>query len=244
MFVFTELMIGDKIVYCILAILIGIFIFAKLHSICNSESKHICNTEKFEASEKDIKFVIQAIDDVIYCESNTCNNDKVSDYVKFKKLLGNKYDLDTYLNLLTKRKSKSSSLTQDDVKMIIKDVKTIEKFATVPTDTKSDCTQALKEYIASCNAKDEKYQSDYKTWQTITFPAWQAAQTAEKQKLLQQWQDGLKLRPNEIIWEGQFKACGGGYGGCCNEAPEWQKKCECAGISSGCNQCFGRIKYD
>ena len=237
---FKELLLGDKILYFILGIIVVMYLYKNIYN----------NSENFEASDNEIKIIIQAIDDVIYCESNTCkNNNKISDYVKFKKSLGSKYDLDTYLNLLNKRKSKSSSLNQDDVKLIIKNNKTIEKFdtkqvAAVPSDTKSDCTQALKEYIASCNAKDEKYQTDYKTWQTVTFPAWQAAQTAEKEKLLQQWQDGLKLRANEIIWEGQFKACGGGYGGCCNEAPEWQKKCECAGISSGCNQCFGRIKYD
>lgn len=233
-------MFQDKvlIIFCIILIVIIIAL---------SCSNKVC--ERFEVDDSDIKKIIQAMDDIIFCEittnAATClKNNKITDYVKFKKHFGNKFDLDTFLNLLNKRKNKSSSLTQQDIMQILHKTKTQIHLETFDSEAKNDCTQALKEYIASCNAKDEKYQQDYKTWQTVTLPAWQAGLTAEKQQLYNQWQEGLKLRANEIIWEGQFKACGGGYGGCCNEAPEWQKKCECAGISSGCNQCFGRIKYD
>jgi hypothetical protein len=224
-------------------------------------SQYFDRTEPFSSNSltsDDLGKVLGAFDSIVQCEgaskSQQCNSDSIVDFVTFRRRLYPAFDIDLYIALLHKRKQLGQSLTKDSIDEVCKGFanKTVDasfhktKVETFDSDTTggaSDCTGALQAFINSSDAKDAKYQADYNTWKNVTVPQWQQASDTERNALYAQWAAALKPASNEIIWDNKYQACGGGYGGCCNEAPEWQRKCECSGLSSGCGQCFGYIKY-
>lgn len=211
------------------------------------------NFENFENNDADTSTVINAINNILACDKNSseCKRSEIVDFISFKKKLGYRnFDMDLFLSLLEKIRKQPLSLAEfktflktKDQKVVEKSFTKIEHFDGQPQNDPNECIDAIKQFIASNDAKSAKYDADYATWKNTTLPNWQRDKDNERNALYNQWEQGLYPKSGEIVWEGQFKVCGGGYGGCCNEAPEWQRKCECKGFPSGCGHCFGTIKY-
>lgn len=160
-----------------------------------------------DLSNDDLKGLIQAIDDIILCENqhDICKGEaRIKDFIEFRRSLGyNAFNLSIFLALIEKRLKKKSTLTKDDVFVVVKKFKpqtiadsfkktglSLAPDQTIGKFDQSVCKNALNAYVTVSDQRNIEFDAEYRKWKNVTLTNWKKSLQDERNKL---YADYLKL---------------------------------------------------